>query len=276
MAYTVHGILLARILEWVAFPSPGVLPHPGIEPRSPTLQADSLVAEPQGFVYRGPSQLPLPYKVSSFVLPGLACASPDTCLSQIAIHCCSWSNLFFRWNNWLFHCFRLIWATNKVCSVRSSCLESKDNLLDYFSVSHWSQASRKTNREHHNTKFFSVPCSFSFNSITFWEKDWSYPQHQREKFQRRIVIKDPWVNVHLGSEFQSWIKPLWMGGSVKDSRHGQWGPLLHCRAVPETVKSLTAGEPSHWLSKTTTQSQFSSSLMILSQFTSLVLPVPNL
>ena len=30
------------------FPSPGVLPNPGIEPRSPTLWADSLRAEPQG------------------------------------------------------------------------------------------------------------------------------------------------------------------------------------------------------------------------------------
>ena len=31
MDYTVHGILQARILEWVAFPSPGDLPNPGIE-----------------------------------------------------------------------------------------------------------------------------------------------------------------------------------------------------------------------------------------------------
>ena len=30
------------------FPSPGDLPNPGIEPRSPTLQADSLPAEPAG------------------------------------------------------------------------------------------------------------------------------------------------------------------------------------------------------------------------------------
>ena len=29
-------------------PSPGDLPNPGIKPRSPTLQADSLPAEPQG------------------------------------------------------------------------------------------------------------------------------------------------------------------------------------------------------------------------------------
>ena len=44
----VHGILLARILEWVRFPSPGDLPNPGIKPRCPTLWVDSLPAEPQG------------------------------------------------------------------------------------------------------------------------------------------------------------------------------------------------------------------------------------
>ena len=32
----------ARILEWVAFPSPGDLPDPWIEPRSPALQENSL------------------------------------------------------------------------------------------------------------------------------------------------------------------------------------------------------------------------------------------
>ena len=47
--YTVHGILQARLLEWVAFPfSKGYLPNPGIKPRSSALQEDSLPAEPQG------------------------------------------------------------------------------------------------------------------------------------------------------------------------------------------------------------------------------------
>ena len=41
--YTVHGILQARVLEWVSFPFPGDIPNPGIEPRSSALQADSLV-----------------------------------------------------------------------------------------------------------------------------------------------------------------------------------------------------------------------------------------
>ena len=48
MDYTVHGNFQARILEWEAFPSPGYLPNPGIEPRPPALQADSLPAEPRG------------------------------------------------------------------------------------------------------------------------------------------------------------------------------------------------------------------------------------
>ena len=39
---SVHGILQARILEWVAISFPGDLPDPGIEVRSPAFQADSL------------------------------------------------------------------------------------------------------------------------------------------------------------------------------------------------------------------------------------------
>ena len=41
-------ILQARILEWVAFPFAKGPSQPGIEPRSPALQVDSLPAEPQG------------------------------------------------------------------------------------------------------------------------------------------------------------------------------------------------------------------------------------
>ena len=40
MDYTVQGILQARILDWVAVPSPGDLPDSGIKPRSLTLQGD--------------------------------------------------------------------------------------------------------------------------------------------------------------------------------------------------------------------------------------------
>ena len=51
MDYTVHGILQARILEWVPVPSPEHLLNPGIKPRSPTLWVDSLPVEPPGKWY---------------------------------------------------------------------------------------------------------------------------------------------------------------------------------------------------------------------------------
>ena len=48
---SVHGILQARILEWVAMPLLGELPIPGVEPASPllpALKADSLPTESPG------------------------------------------------------------------------------------------------------------------------------------------------------------------------------------------------------------------------------------
>ena len=45
---SVHGILQARVLEWVAIAFSGGLPDPGIEPRSPALKADTLTSEPPG------------------------------------------------------------------------------------------------------------------------------------------------------------------------------------------------------------------------------------
>ena len=45
---SVHGILQARILEWIAISFSGDLPDPGIKLMSPGLQADSLPFEPPG------------------------------------------------------------------------------------------------------------------------------------------------------------------------------------------------------------------------------------
>ena len=45
---SIHGILQARILVWVAIPSPGDHPNPGIKPRYPVLQAVSLLTELPG------------------------------------------------------------------------------------------------------------------------------------------------------------------------------------------------------------------------------------
>ena len=48
MDYTVHGILQARILEWVAFPFSRGSSQPRDQTGSPAVQADSLPVEPQG------------------------------------------------------------------------------------------------------------------------------------------------------------------------------------------------------------------------------------
>ena len=50
------------------FPSPGDLPHPGIEPVSPSLQADALPSEPPGksdsqLKCSSPWKVPFPYKL---------------------------------------------------------------------------------------------------------------------------------------------------------------------------------------------------------------------
>ena len=50
---SVHRILQARMLEWVAIPfSPGDLPNAGIKPGSPAFQVDSLPSEPPGKLMR--------------------------------------------------------------------------------------------------------------------------------------------------------------------------------------------------------------------------------
>ena len=48
--WTIQSMEFSRPEYWSGylFPSPGDLPNPGIKPRSPTLQTDSLPTEPQG------------------------------------------------------------------------------------------------------------------------------------------------------------------------------------------------------------------------------------
>ena len=50
MDYNIQSLVFSWPEYWSEQPllSPGDLPNPGIEPRSPTVQADSLPAEPQG------------------------------------------------------------------------------------------------------------------------------------------------------------------------------------------------------------------------------------
>ena len=54
MDYTVHGILQAGILEWVAFPFSGDLPKPGIEPRSPALPEKAMAPHSSTLAWKIP------------------------------------------------------------------------------------------------------------------------------------------------------------------------------------------------------------------------------
>ena len=45
---SVHGFSRQEYWSGLPFPSPRDLPYPGIEPRSPALQTDSLLSEPPG------------------------------------------------------------------------------------------------------------------------------------------------------------------------------------------------------------------------------------
>ena len=59
---SVHGILQARILEWVAIPFSRGSSNPGIKPRSSALQMYSLLSEPPGKVGAAVgSQLAVPW-----------------------------------------------------------------------------------------------------------------------------------------------------------------------------------------------------------------------
>ena len=49
---SVHGILQARMLEWVTIPFSVDLPSPGIDPMSLALQEDSLPSEAPGKPYQ--------------------------------------------------------------------------------------------------------------------------------------------------------------------------------------------------------------------------------
>ena len=51
MDYTVHGILQARILEWVTFPFSRESSQPRDQTQVSCKQADSLPAEPQGKLF---------------------------------------------------------------------------------------------------------------------------------------------------------------------------------------------------------------------------------
>ena len=59
---SVHAIFQARVLEWIAISFSRGSSNPGIEPRSPALQADALPSEPPGKLWEATREVPLQHK----------------------------------------------------------------------------------------------------------------------------------------------------------------------------------------------------------------------
>ena len=88
-----HSVLFesSRILEWVTIPFSRDLPNPGIEPRSPTLQADSLPAEPPG----KPTMIWPMFKKRTFCLRFWA-QTKETSYNKKEVKGCCWIMWIYR------------------------------------------------------------------------------------------------------------------------------------------------------------------------------------
>ena len=109
------------------FPSPGDLPNPGIEPRSPTLQMNSLPAEPQG-------------KPSGIEIKKL---SPLFCLSKFDLQCstqCVLPKSASQQPNQI--------GTGWEVARKTEITLSLSNIGDLIQISHRGWKSREPNRMH--------------------------------------------------------------------------------------------------------------------------------
>ena len=88
---SVHGILQARIPEWVAIPFSRDLPDPGIEPRSLALQVDDFVEVTlqlfEDLDVCVPLESLLPIKVKTFIWPNEGALDYSKSKCPLAILC---------------------------------------------------------------------------------------------------------------------------------------------------------------------------------------------
>ena len=173
---SVHGTFQARILDWVALPSLGNFLDPGIKPRSPTLQADSVPSEPPGKPQDRPVQFhdwqtrshSVQFQHGHFVLTILSLQEPVTRLKLrvtrgliLSLPLESQGHAFYSslWDSWWVpHCIAsyhwyfwhhrfhwLLWPRNRVIGegngtpLQYSCLEKSHwwrSLLGYSPYGH--------------------------------------------------------------------------------------------------------------------------------------------
>ena len=79
-AFLSMGFSRQEYWSGLPFPSPGDLPDPGIEPRSPALRADALTSEPPGKPVLNPSNLIFPGKQALYT--GVHDCSSDQVYSE--------------------------------------------------------------------------------------------------------------------------------------------------------------------------------------------------
>ena len=104
--YTVHRILQARILEWVAFPFSRGSSQPRDQTQvSLTLQADSLLAEPQG----------KPKKTGVGSLSLLQRIFPTQELKQSPLHC---RRIFYKLE--ISGNYMMVWLQNSVTVLKKT------------------------------------------------------------------------------------------------------------------------------------------------------------
>ena len=126
---SLHGILQARTLEWVPFPSPGDLPDPGIEPGSPAFQADALTSELPGKPWWFESPITNLLNAYSLVWLRLLCPTPFT-----------FSVWQAPWKIWKFHSGSLV----RFLSTQTKQLELYQKSLWFFlEKQDWGQNSSK-------------------------------------------------------------------------------------------------------------------------------------
>ena len=119
--WTIQSMEFSRPQYWSGwpFPSPGDLPNPGIEPRSPTLQADSLPAELPG------NPLQLLSRVQLFATPWTAArqASLSFTISRSLLKLMSIESVMPS-NHLILHCPLLSWnyQANQSLKLISSVL----------------------------------------------------------------------------------------------------------------------------------------------------------